>query len=207
MSVRSFQQLVSSFAIALVLTACASAPKEVTPKIQISDEIAVTLPTPEQLGYTLSASQLISATWATSTSERSEQLPVQLQVDQDKLVLAGFSSWGTRILSLNYQSEMITTDVLAGLQGVLPQPEQVLFNLMITLWPGSAWEGPLNEVRWQLIDKGNSRSIFNSQGEQVIDIQYSSDERLDGDIRFHQLSDDYTIIIKTLQYRKTPFTP
>ena len=71
---------------------------------------------------------------------------MQLQVTSNEVVLAGFSSWGTRVLSLSYGGEQIQTEVLNGLQGSLPQPEQVLFNLMITLWPSSAWEGSLNEL-------------------------------------------------------------
>tara|TARA_Y100001956_G_scaffold81524_2_gene99305 strand:+ start:3493 stop:4116 length:624 start_codon:yes stop_codon:yes gene_type:complete len=207
MSIQSQLKTLSAIALTILLSGCASSPASAPPQVQLAEDITVELPLPEQLGYSLTASQLINATWRTSSSQRSEQLPVQLQVGEEKLVLAGFSSWGTRILSLDYQGKTITTDVLAGLNGVLPQPEQVLFNLMITLWPSSAWEAPLNKVRWQLIDDGNSRVIFDSQGEKVIDIQYSSEDKLAGDIRFHQLSDDYTITIKTLQYSKTPLTP
>ena len=38
---------------------------------------------------------------------QSNQLPIQLQITQDKLVLAGFSSWGTRLLSLTYQDNQL----------------------------------------------------------------------------------------------------
>lgn len=207
MSFQSRLIKITAITLTVMLSACATPPETAPPQVQLADDIAVTLPLPEQLGYALTASQLINATWHTSSSQRSEQLPVQLQVNEKQVVLAGFSSWGTRILSLDYQAQSITTDVLAGLKGVLPQPEQVLFNLMITLWPSSAWEAPLNKVRWQLVDDEYSRAIFDSQGQKVIDIQYSSEEKLAGDIRFHQLSDDYLITIKTLHYSKAPLTP
>lgn len=184
------------------LSACSMQPQSVTPSVQITEQEKVNLPTPSSLGYTLTASQLISASWEQGEQSGTQQLPVQLQVDQDKLVLAGFSSWGTRILSLSYQGDEISTEVLAGLNNVLPAPEQVLFNLMITLWPSSAWEAPLNKVRWQLIDKGNSRAVFDKQGNQVIDIQYGNSDKLKGQITFRHLVDNYTIVINTLEYQK-----
>lgn len=184
------------------LSACSMQPQSVTPSVQITEQGKVNLPTPDSLGYTLTASQLISASWEQGEQSGTQQLPVQLQVDQDKLVLAGFSSWGTRILSLSYQGDEISTEVLAGLNNVLPAPEQVLFNLMITLWPSSAWEAPLNKVRWQLIDKGNSRAVFDKQGNQVIDIQYGNSDKLKGQITFRHLVDNYTIVINTLEYQK-----
>lgn len=115
---------------------------------------------PGTLGYNLKASQLITATWSQEGVQKSEQLPVQLQVDNESIVLAGFSSWGTRILSLTYDGIDISTNVLPGLDGKLPAPEQVLFNLMITLWPTASWEPILNEINWKIIEDTHSRSIL-----------------------------------------------
>lgn len=193
-----------SVMLGVLLTACSSTPQSSTPKVAIAKQTNVNLPTPASLGYSLTASQLVEAQWQNAEQTRNEQLPVQLQVTTDKLVLAGFSSWGTRILSLTYQNDMISTDVMNGLGGVLPQPEQVLFNLMITLWPSSAWEAPLNKVRWQIIDEDNSRAIFDNHGDKIIDILYSNKDRLKGEITFHHLIDNYTVKIKTLQFTAAP---
>ncbi|MDC5705459.1 DUF3261 domain-containing protein [Vibrio europaeus] len=202
MKSRFLSQTLLATLLGVTLSACSLTPQSTTPVVQITQQEQVSLPTPGDLGYSLTASQLIEATWNSNEQKRTEQLPVQLQVSSDKLVLAGFSSWGTRILSLNYQDDKITTEVLSGLGGVLPPPEQVLFNLMITLWPVSAWEAPLNKVRWQIIDNYNTRAIFDNSGNKVIDIQYSNKDRLSGDIVFHHLIDNYTIKIKTLQFNK-----
>ena len=202
MKSRFLSQTLLATLLGVTVSACSLTPQSATPVVQITQQEQVNLPTPSDLGYSLTASQLIEATWNSDEQKRTEQLPVQLQVSGDKLVLAGFSSWGTRILSLNYQDDEITTEVLSGLGGVLPPPEQVLFNLMITLWPVSAWEAPLNKVRWQIIDNYNTRAIFDNSGKKVIDIQYSNKDRLSGDIVFHHLIDNYTIKIKTLQFNK-----
>ncbi len=202
MKSRFLSQTLLATLLGVTVSACSLTPRSATPVVQITEQEQVNLPTPSDLGYSLTASQLIEATWNSDEQKRTEQLPVQLQVNSDKLVLAGFSSWGTRILSLNYQDDEITTEVLSGLGGVLPPPDQVLFNLMITLWPVSAWEAPLNKVRWQIIDNYNTRAIFDNSGKKVIDIQYSNKDRLSGDIIFHHLIDNYTIKIKTLQFNK-----
>ncbi|OBT14815.1 hypothetical protein A9264_13395 [Vibrio sp. UCD-FRSSP16_10] len=197
-----YRKVFSVLVFSALLGACSSTPQHHTPAVNITAKNTVHLPTPQSLGYALNASQLIEATWHNGKSDQTQQLPVQLQVTQDKLVLAGFSSWGTRILSVEYQGDQITTDVLTGLDGVLPKPQQVLFNLMITLWPASAWEDPLNGVKWKIVEKDNSRSIYDDQGTEIIHIQYSDKDRLNGKIVFHQLVDDYTITITTLQFEK-----
>ncbi|MFM2587760.1 DUF3261 domain-containing protein [Vibrio sp. TBV020] len=207
MKLTHITKVLTTIVLSGALAACVTAPQSTTPQVEIAQGQNVSLPSPSSLGYGLSASQLITATWNVDSKTRSEQLPVQLQVNEDKLVLAGFSSWGTRILSLSYQDDAISTDVLSGLGSILPAPEQVLFNLMITLWPSSAWEAPLNKVRWQMIDSAGSRKIFDSEGNQVIDIKYDNTEKLEGDILFHHLIDGYTIKINTLQHQKVQLTP
>ena len=64
-------------------------PEKAQAKVKIEKGVWVALPAPRDLGYSLSASQLISVSYQDSTN----QLPTQLQVSDDKLVLAGFSSW------------------------------------------------------------------------------------------------------------------
>ena len=182
----------------LMLSGCSLVPNQASTQVEISPNTFVTLPKPAQLGYQVTASQLISAHWQDDSGQHNQQLPVQLQVTDDKIVLAGFSSWGTRILSLNYQQDTIETSVLNGLENTLPKPEQILFNLMITLWPRNAWEAPLNKVKWQIIDDDNRRTLINELGETVIVIDYQHPFAMKGDIRFHNQLLNYTITITTL---------
>ncbi|NAX43317.1 MULTISPECIES: DUF3261 domain-containing protein [unclassified Vibrio] len=182
----------------LMLSGCSLVPNQASTQVEISPNTFVTLPKPAQLGYQVTASQLISAHWQDDNGQHNQQLPVQLQVTDDKIVLAGFSSWGTRILSLNYQQDTIETSVLTGLENTLPKPEQILFNLMITLWPRNAWEASLNKVKWQIIDDENRRTLINELGETVIVIDYQHPFAMKGDICFHNQLLNYTITIKTL---------
>ncbi|WP_394252550.1 DUF3261 domain-containing protein [Vibrio profundi] len=176
------------------------------PSVEVSKGVQLQLPTPEQLGYKVSASQLVAATWEGQT----QQLPVQLEVSKDSVVLAGFSSWGTRILSLEYQNDQISANVLKGLEETLPKPEQVLFNLMLTLWPMEAWYQPLSQIQWYMVESGNIRTIKDETGSNIIVITYQKDsninDRLSGVIEFQHAQLGYTINIQTLSYTKNEFT-
>ncbi|MEZ8718265.1 DUF3261 domain-containing protein [Vibrio splendidus] len=184
--------------VGVMLSACSMVSQQPTgASVSINNDTELALPLPAELGYSLTASQLISATWETDT----QQLPVQVEVTADKVVLAGFSSWGTRILSLQYQNQVIDTQVLSGLGATLPQPEQVLFNLMLTLWPTEAWTQPLQNISWHLVDTDNTRTVFDNDQQAIIRIEYqakANEPKLSGDIVFKHLIQGYTITIQTL---------
>ncbi|MBB1461846.1 DUF3261 domain-containing protein [Vibrio sp. SG41-7] len=184
--------------VGVMLSACSMVSQQPTgASVSINNDTELALPLPAELGYSLTASQLISATWETDT----QQLPVQVEVTADKVVLAGFSSWGTRILSLQYQNQVIDTQVLSGLGATLPQPEQVLFNLMLTLWPTEAWTQPLQTIGWHLVDTDNTRTVFDDDQQAIIRIEYqvkANEPKLSGDIVFKHLIQGYTITIQTL---------
>lgn len=184
------------FFLMTVLSGCASKPEPLANQVNIAPDTYVTLPAPAALGQTLTASQLITAQWA----GQSHQLPVQLQVDHQKIALAGFSSWGSRILSLTYENQTIEASVLPGLGDTLPQPEQVLFNLMLTLWPADAWHNPLQTIGWQLIEISQHRQLIDDRGNVVADVDYKATPHLAGDIVFTHYPLGYTITIKTLHY-------
>lgn len=186
----------------LWLIGCSMQPQPSSTSVEIAQEVWVGLPLPSQLGQSLNATQLISAQWQDEQGNtHTQQLPVQLQIDDQHIVLAGFSSWGTRLLSLDYDGETISTQVMSGLENILPKPEQVLFNLMITLWPRSAWEAPLNKVRWSIIDDQHQRIINNDAGESVLIIRYAGESPLDGDIHFANKPLNYSITIQTLSHQ------
>ncbi|NAZ91498.1 DUF3261 domain-containing protein [Vibrio toranzoniae] len=184
--------------LSLLLSACSMVSQQPTgASVAIDKDTELALPQPAELGYSFTASQLISATWQDDT----QQLPVQVEVTPEKVVLAGFSSWGTRILSLQYQNQTIETQVLSGLGATLPQPEQVLFNLMLTLWPAEAWAQPLQSIGWHLVDTDNSRTVFDDNQQAIIRIDYQADpgiHKTAGNIVFKHLTQGYTITIQTL---------
>ena len=186
------------------LSGCTSIQRINNNRVEIIDNTFVSLPSPESYGHQLIASQLITANWQDNKGSKvkkySEQLPVQLQVTSQQVALAGFSSWGSRILSLTYDQDKLDTYVLPGLGNTLPKPQQVLFNLMLTLWPAKAWDSAFSNIGWQLKDSKHRRQLFDNHGNLVIDIHYSSINPLKGDIYFSDKRLNYQIKITTLSY-------
>ena len=141
----------------LFLSACSMQPRSPSVQVEVSKNNVVTLPQPAQLKQNVNVSQLISAQWG---DQQQPKLLVQLQVDKNQVVFAGFSAWGMRLLSLHYSGEEIKTDLLIGLSKSLPKPEQVLFNIMIAIWPIEAWQPLLDSIGWQLQEKTLQRLLL-----------------------------------------------
>ncbi len=168
-------------------------------QVELAEKQFVNLPQPEQLGYELNVSQLLTAQWGEG---KEQKLLVQLQVQEQNVVLAGFSAWGVRLLSLDYSGEEIQTYVLEGLADSLPKPEQVLFNLMLAIWPIEAWQQPLNDIGWQLVETELKRELFDAQGLLKAEINYQSKPYIDGKIVFIDHKLDYKISIETKSSEK-----
>ncbi|MGF1762193.1 DUF3261 domain-containing protein [Aliivibrio kagoshimensis] len=157
----------------------------------------VSLPTAAEFGSNLNASQLITVDW----NDQQHKLPVQLEVDAEKVVLAGFASWGATLLSVTYDDHSFETFVMQGLSETLPEPKQVLFNVMVTLWPVDTWTDRLKEINWTLTQHGDQRLLKDSNGDVVIRIDYAAAPYLQGDIVITNENLGYRITIKTYQYR------
>lgn len=181
------------FPILLMVSACSMLQQTHPFQVEVDQGVFVTLPTPQQLRKTLNVSQLITAQWG----NKEQKLQVQLQVDKESVVLAGFSAWGAPILSLTYSGEEIQTYLLSGLVDSLPKPEQVLFNLMISIWPVDAWQKPLAQIGWRLEETGLQRELIDDKGHVVATVTYQTKPYIDGVIVFKHHSLDYTITIET----------
>lgn len=169
-------------------------PQSHSVQVEIAPQQFVTLPSPAQLQQSINVSQLISAQWG---EKKQQKLLVQLQVDEKQVVLAGFSAWGMKLLSLHYSDQQIQTDVLAGLAESLPKPEQVLFNVMLSIWPVEAWQLPLQKIGWKLQEKGLQRLLLDEKDQVVVIIDYQKKPYLDGKITFQHQTLHYTVIIET----------
>lgn len=184
----------------LVLNACGSISQDTAPRVAVATDTFVQLPHPNTLRADLVASQLIIATW----KDQVHQLPVQLEIKDNQLTLAGFSSWGMRLFSAQYTNSKITTELIAGLPEALPQPEQVVFNIMLAIYPLSVWQDRFSAIGWKIKQTDTHRYIIDPNDETIIDISYLTKKPFSSDITFNHLKLNYKIIIKTNNYSYTP---
>lgn len=188
--------------LVLLLSACSLQPKMQPATHSIKAEIApdtfVVLPQPIELKESINVSQLITAQWGNDSKHK---LLIQLQVDQQKVVLAGFSAWGVKLLSLRYfgvnAGNKIETNVMAGLEQTLPQPERVLFNVMLSIWPQSAWQAPLEQIGWKLQENNRQRLLVDNNDQVVVTIDYEKIPYLSGKITFKHHRLNYNVTIET----------
>ncbi|HIP75854.1 MAG TPA: DUF3261 domain-containing protein [Psychromonas hadalis] len=182
------------FLSAILLSACSMVQGDVSVKVEVAKDVFLTLPKPNQLEKNIDASQLISATWG---EQKEQSLLVQLQADQQKVVLAGFSAWGAKLLSLDYSGDKIETYVLSGFSDTLPKPQQILFNVMLSLWPTTAWQPELDKIGWQLTEQPLQRTLIDEKGNVIITINYENEAPLAGLITLKHHTLNYIITIKT----------
>lgn len=182
----------------LLLTACSMQPNTHSVDVEVSPNRFVDLPQPSALQENVNVSQLITAQWGQGAQHK---LLVQLQVDQEKVVLAGFSAWGAKLLSLTYWGQTtgnkIDTQVMSGLSEQLPKPEQVLFYVMISIWPEQAWQNRLSAIGWRLQEEGLQRRVIDENGKTVVIIDYQTKPYLAGTITLKHQALDYTVSIQT----------
>ncbi|PMN69271.1 DUF3261 domain-containing protein [Enterovibrio norvegicus] len=165
--------------------------------VELAKGASVTLPTPAEFGSSVSVSQLINADW----ESEAHTLPVHLEISSERVVLVGFSAWGTRLITATYQDGGIEEDALAGLGIVLPDSRQILMNLMIALWPVEAWAPHLKPIGWTLIEQDKHRILRDASGETVVEIQYDDPFRLGtvpAFIQYEHKQQHYRITINTL---------
>jgi len=157
---------------------------------------ALTMPAPRQMGRALWADQLLSAQFKGET----RQVPVRLEIHPDRVLLAGFSGWGTRLFSLRFDGVGIDVDTLPGLDQTLPPAQRVLLDMTLALWPVTAWQASLAAAGWQLSDSEGLRQLRDVSGKLVMEIRYAQTEPLAGDIVLHNVISGYELTIKTLRW-------
>ena len=162
--------------------------------VEIKENTFIRLPKVRELQKPLSVTQLVSAKWG---DKKTQNMVVQLEIDEQKVVFAGFSSWGAKLISLTYSDSAVESYVMAGLPDALPEPKMILMSLMLSMWPEEAWSAPLAEAGWKLKEGKLERALFDEKGKKVITINYTKRPITQSDIVFTHHSLNYVITIKT----------
>ncbi|MCW1889973.1 DUF3261 domain-containing protein [Vibrio chagasii] len=116
-----------------------------------------------------------------------------MKLHSDKVVLAGFSSWGYTHLIAHQTKPLKHKYYLAS---VLPylSPNRYYCLPDAHQWPAEAWAQPLRGIGWHLVDSAdNSRTVFFDDKKQaIIRIQITKSNRIlpkrAGDIVFKHLT-------------------
>lgn len=158
-------RILSLFAFVLI-TGCVSQ-IEHTPSAWLKPGVKIELPSPG-LDVPMSEQQLLTA----KVKGKSHSLIALLDVNQERISLAGLSSLGVRLFLVTYDACGIRTEQPITLPE-LPPAEQVLSDIMLSYWPIARWETQLPQG-WTLVDKDLVRELRDEQQQLVSQIHYQN---------------------------------
>lgn len=166
---------------ALLLSACASAPK------QPAARLGLKLP-PAALGTSISVQQHLKV----ERQGRVDDLDVALQVESDAVDVVGLA-FGQRVLTLHYDGKELTSWRHLMLPSQV-RAEDVLEDIQLTLWPADAVAAAL-PPEWRVEEQGGIRTLTLA-GEPVMRIVYSGNPRWSGTVVLDNLRYHYKLTIQ-----------
>jgi hypothetical protein len=179
--------------LALLLSACSSlsASKEQQPLLQL---------TPASLGATLSLTQRLAVVRLHGVAERQQSLDVLLEVDTQRVHLAGFAL-GQRILTLSWDGETLQTErhplLPAAIDGV-----HVLRDIQLIYWPADAIRAAL-PAGWYLVEQERRRELWHGQ-QIAVDIHYPATPRWHGRTLLQNQREGYQLTIDSQETAADP---
>lgn len=179
------------FILMFMLVGCTSPKTPKQPSAWLKPGVSVNLPAPA-LNQAFTEQQLLTA----NVNGKAYSLVALLDVNNERLNLAGLSSLGVRLFLLNYDDKGIHTEQSIMLPE-LPPAEQVLADIMLSYWPVESW-APNLPKGWTLVDLDATRELRDEKKQlvSVITYQLEANERVPMKIDNHVFG--YQIMISRL---------
>jgi hypothetical protein len=150
----------------LALFGCSVAPPP-EPEAKIAPDLRFRIPSPGELGYSISAEQLVTAHYRGDV----QTFEAHLSVSPQRLVLIGFDPFGRRAFTVTSGGGTMRFDAAPGLpQGL--EPGNILADVAIVYWPDAAVERGLPssaELR-----SGEDRRTILVDGREIIRVDYDT---------------------------------
>jgi hypothetical protein len=153
--------------LALALAACATRP-EVPDRIPVAPDVALRLPAPAQLGESVEAAQMVTA----SHGADSFVFEGRLSVSPTGVTLVTTDGLGRRAMTVRWADGVLVTDKAAWLPADLPPAANMLADIMLLYWPAEALRPLLDGA--SLDEKAGVRQLRHN-GETVVDITRGAD--------------------------------
>ncbi|HUC64088.1 MAG TPA: DUF3261 domain-containing protein [Stellaceae bacterium] len=148
------------------LFGCSSAPPPER-EAQIAPDLRFRIPSPGELGYSISAEQLVTAHYRGDV----QTFEAHLSVSPQRLVLIGFDPFGRRAFTLTSGNGSTSFDAAPGLPKGL-EPGNILADVAIVYWPDAAVERGLPSSA-ELRSRDDHRTIL-VDGHEVIRVDYDT---------------------------------
>jgi hypothetical protein len=180
------------FSLLALLTGCA-----VLDKTEVAGQ-PVLMPMAPPLGPARRVVQQITALWP----GRQETLLCVLELDAQRIAMAGLSNDGLSLFNLTYDGKTINVDKSPLLPDSVA-PEYIITDLQLVYWPVAELQKIL-PAQWRLETGKNHRRLYYKH-ENRVDVDYSLPDAVwpkTVDLVNHQYN--YRLHIKTISYEAVP---
>lgn len=151
----------------VLLDGCAAPPatKEGT---LIAPNLYFLTPTPRELGYSVNASQLVTARYRGDVYV----FQAQIAISPERLTMIGLDPFGRRALTITSTDSGVTVEAAPGLPDGL-RPANILADIAIVYWPEEAVRQGLSQSPAILRASARERSIL-LNGTELIRVDYDA---------------------------------
>jgi len=177
------------FSLCTTLSSCA-----VLNWLDVSKQ-AVLMPMAPPVGPSRRVVQQITALWP----DRKETLLCVLELDKQRIAMAGLSNDGLGLFNLTYDGETIVSDKSPLLPDSVA-PEFIITDLQLAYWPVDVLQKNLNASSWRLeVDTTHRRLYY--QGNKMVEVNYPVPDAVWAkSVELINYRHNYRLQIKTISY-------
>jgi Protein of unknown function (DUF3261) len=154
--------------VTIFSASCATRHEASPGSTRIAPGLEFSIPTGRELGYSIEVTQLITAHYG----DRVQVFQAYVGVSPEKITLIALDPFGNRALTVTATDDGIHTEA-APIVPTMLHAENILADLTIVYWPGSAIQRRLVGTSASLYDDQSERKI-NVDGREVVTVRYES---------------------------------
>jgi hypothetical protein len=156
---------------------------------------AVLMPMAPPVGPSRRVVQQITALWP----DRKETLLCVLELDKQRIAMAGLTNDGVSLFNLTYDSKTTVLDKSPLLPDSVA-PEFIISDLQLVYWPVAVLQKNLHGSSWRLEVDSNHRRLY-YQGNKVVEVNYLlPDPVWAKSVELINYRYNYRLQIKTISY-------
>ena len=171
--------------LTLVLSACSLLRPQAAPAV-------LPLLAPSTLGTSRSALQLVHGAFG----ERDVAFQCVVDVSPEHMTLVGLSAQGQRWFSLRYDGSKLEAQSNSQAPPLL-DPQRVLIDLQLALWPLAALQQTLADSGWQVTQTAPATRRLLRDGRLVAEVHYTGADPWQGQLWLSNFDHGYTLAVES----------
>jgi len=183
------------FSLCVALSSCAVLNVETRLIASLPIKQALLMPMSPPVGPSRRVVQQITALWP----DRKEILLCVLELDKQRIAMAGLTNDGVSLFNLTYDGKTIVLDKSPLLPDSVA-PEFIITDLQLVYWPVTVLQKSLHGSSWRLVvDKSHRRLYY--QGIKTVEVNYLLPDAVWAkSVELINYRHNYRLQIKTISY-------